>query len=146
MLLPMVIFTALAFVDGPAPTDDPLVTKPKAKPVSSVAIRTIEQQIVDYTNQERRRHGLPVLQMDVGLLTTARQHAHWMASRGNLTHTTLPVAENIAMGQTTSAEAVRDWMQSPGHRANMLGRGYQRVGAAAFRSANGSVYWCVQFH
>ena len=68
-----------------------------------------------------------------------------MTNSGNLSHTSQPVAENIAMGQTNSSEAVRSWMNSPGHRANMLNPGYSRVGAAAYRTRRGAIYWCVQF-
>ena len=49
------------------------------------------------------------------------------------------------MGQNSSAEAVNSWMNSPGHRANMLNGGYSRIGAAAYTGSNGRVFWCVQF-
>jgi uncharacterized protein YkwD len=62
-----------------------------------------------------------------------------------LQHTTAGVAENIAMGQRTPAEAVQSWMSSPGHRANLLNSGYTRIGVAAYRTPEGTVYWCQQF-
>lgn len=156
MFLPVVMVTAALSFTEPMPQTQAVtgektsVTKESTEkstvsPVSTFMVRTIERNIVHYTNEQRRRHGLPELTMDVNLISTARQHASWMASSNNLRHTSLPVAENIAMGQRNSAEAVRDWMNSPGHRANMLGRGYTRIGAAAYRSASGAVYWCVQF-
>jgi uncharacterized protein YkwD len=100
---------------------------------------------VHYTNLERQRYGLKPLAIDQRLMTSARRHCAWMARSGSLVHTSAAVAENIAMGQRNSVEAVRDWMNSPGHRANMLNGGYRRVGAAAYTSPSGAVFWCLQF-
>ena len=49
------------------------------------------------------------------------------------------------MGQPSASEAVRSWMNSSGHRANMLGSGYTRIGVAVAYSSNGTPYWCQQF-
>ena len=68
-----------------------------------------------------------------------------MATRQSLQHTTAAVAENIAMGQPNSDQAVRDWMNSPGHRANILNGSYTRIGVAAYVSPSGAIYWCQQF-
>ena len=105
----------------------------------------IEQNIVTFTNAERARYGLPPLKIDKGLVTSARGHATWMTLNRTLSHTSRSVAENIAMGQRNSKEAVADWMASPGHRSNILNRGYRRIGAAAYRTPNGTIYWCQQF-
>jgi uncharacterized protein YkwD len=105
----------------------------------------IERNIIDYTNAERKRYGLPPLEVDDDLVKSARKHASWMASYRRLQHTRQPVAENIAMGQRSSKEAVRDWMTSRGHRANILNRGYRSIGAAAYRTKSGTIYWCQQF-
>jgi uncharacterized protein YkwD len=120
-----------------------LVSANPAPAQSAPALHPVEQNIIHYTNIERSRHGLPPLKLDTSLLQSARHHAAWMASAHSLQHTSAMVAENIAMGQSSSQQAVRDWMNSPGHRANILGR-YTRVGAAAYTSANGSIYWCLQ--
>jgi len=68
-----------------------------------------------------------------------------MALHQTLQHTTRPVAENIAMGQRTSQEVVRAWMNSSGHRANILDRGHRRIGVGAYRTAGDTIYWCQQF-
>jgi uncharacterized protein YkwD len=49
------------------------------------------------------------------------------------------------MGQTSASEAVTSWMQSSGHRANILDGGYTRIGVAMAHSPNGTAYWCQQF-
>jgi uncharacterized protein YkwD len=105
----------------------------------------IEQNIVQQTNSQRVRYGLPALQIDTQLMESARQHAAWMASRRVLQHGSAAAAENIAMGQSSSHEAVQDWMQSPGHRANILNFTYSRIGVGAYRAADGQIYWCQQF-
>lgn len=105
----------------------------------------IEENIVKYTNAERARHGLPALQIDPELVKSARKHATWMTVNHILRHTRQAVAENIAMGQRSSREAVRDWMSSPGHRANILNRRHRRIGAAAYRTPEGTIFWCQQF-
>jgi uncharacterized protein YkwD len=68
-----------------------------------------------------------------------------MTNRQSLRHTHAAVAENLAMGQRTSREVVRDWMNSPGHRANILNRRHRRIGVAAFITPRGTIYWCQQF-
>jgi uncharacterized protein YkwD len=55
------------------------------------------------------------------------------------------VAENIAMGQPHSSDVVRSWMNSSGHRANILNGGHLRIGVAAYRTDNGTIFWCQQF-
>ena len=62
-----------------------------------------------------------------------------------MVHTSDPVAENIAMGQPHSSDVVRCWMNSSGHRANILNSGHGRIGVAAFRTDNGTIFWCQQF-
>jgi uncharacterized protein YkwD len=105
----------------------------------------VEQSIVDYTNAERARFGLPGFIIDGNLMATARQHCTWMTTYRQLVHTHIGVAENIAMGQPTSQEVVRCWMNSSGHRANILNGGHRRIGVAAYRTPEGTIYWCQQF-
>ena len=112
---------------------------------SDLELLTIEQNVIAHTNSQRARYGLPPLQVDGRLMQSARRHASWMASRLSLRHTTAAVAENIAMGQSSSHEAVHDWMSSSGHRANILNSGHSRIGVGAYRGANGQIYWCQQF-
>ena len=110
-----------------------------------VDLLPIEVNLITYTNAERTRYGLGKLEIDEDLMKSARRHASWMASSRNLAHTSQPVAENIAMGQPHSRQAVRAWMNSSGHRANILNRAYGRIGVAAYRTPAGTIYWCQQF-
>jgi len=110
-----------------------------------ITLLPIESNIIMHTNQERARYGLPALAVDHGLMKSARGHAEWMTLNRSLTHTNQPVAENIATGQQSSEEAVECWMNSPGHRANILNSSYRRIGAAAYRTPEGQIFWCQQF-
>ena len=105
----------------------------------------IERNIVKYTNEERRRHGLPEFKVDHDLVDSARQHCQWMTRNQTLQHTGAAVAENIAMGYRNSNDAVRAWMNSSGHRANILNGGHGRIGVAAYRTESGTIFWCQQF-
>lgn len=121
---------------------------PQAQPQDQAAdleLLTIEKNIVEQTNAQRARYGLSALKIDKSLMESARNHASWMARTRNLVHTNLPVAENIAMGQHDSTEAVRSWMNSSGHRANILNSGHGKIGVAAFRTESGTIFWCQQF-
>lgn len=104
-----------------------------------------EQQVIDQTNSQRARYGLRPLALDTNLMQSSRNHCYWMAKNSTLKHSGQPVAENIAQGQSTATEAVNDWMNSPGHRANMLNTSYTRIGVSAWTGSNGQVFWCQQF-
>jgi uncharacterized protein YkwD len=119
--------------------------EPPDKVVDGVHLAAIEANIVSYTNDERARYGLPPLEVDKELMATARDHAAWMTRNQSMVHTRLPLAENIAMGQPHSSEAVHSWMNSSGHRANILNPGHRRIGVAAYRTASGVIFWCQQF-
>lgn len=115
------------------------------KMVDGVSLADVEVNIVSYTNQERVRYGLPPLEVDKELMATAREQAAWMTRNHAMVHTRRPLAENIAMGQSHSSEAVGAWMNSSGHRANILNPGHRRIGVAAYRGAGGVIFWCQQF-
>ena len=130
---------ALFFVESGAGTPQAPPKKDKLKLV------TVESNIIHYTNEQRKQYGLPPLKVDLKLVQSARRHATWMTVNRSLRHTSDPVAENIAMGQRDSDEVVRDWMTSPGHRANILNGSYRRIGVAAYCTPEGTIYWCQQF-
>jgi uncharacterized protein YkwD len=115
------------------------------KEIDGVKLLAIEANVVSYTNEERARYGLQPFAVDKELMDTAREHCEWMTRNRSMVHTHRPVAENIAMGQPSSGDVVRAWMNSPGHRANILNPGNLHIGVAAFRTAEGTIFWCQQF-
>jgi uncharacterized protein YkwD len=108
-------------------------------------LQAIEARIIEKTNSQRIRYGLRPLKVDTRLLKSARRHAAWMTNTRNMVHTSAAVAENIAMGQNSSDEVVRAWMNSSGHRANILNPGHTRIGVAAYTTPDGTIFWCQQF-
>lgn len=89
-------------------------------------------------NKERKSRNLPLLLLSSQLTTSAQNHAKDMYDNNYLSHTSRDgtsfdqrirnagytggaLAENIAKGQSSEADVMKDWMNSPGHRANILG-------------------------
>ena len=136
----------VAGVSGIAVADEPTQhTVKKPAPSQINVIHPIEAKLVERTNAERARFGLRPLILDMRLMRTARRHNGWMARSGAFQHGNYPVAENIAMGQHSTSDAMNSWMNSSGHRANILNAGYTKIGVSAYRSSNGSIYWTQQF-
>jgi uncharacterized protein YkwD len=109
------------------------------------ALLPIEARVIEKTNSQRARHGLLPLVVDLSLERSARRHAAWMTRNRSMVHTSQPVGENIAMGQHSSREVINAWMNSSGHRANILNPGYRRIGVAAYTTPEGTIFWCQQF-
>ena len=136
MVTNLVVCATLLFVA------DATKDEPRSEQLELIAI---ERNIITHTNAARKRYSLPALEIDRGLMESARTHAAWMTRNRALRHTSRPVAENIAMGYRDSKAAVRGWMNSSGHRANMLNGSYRRIGVAAYRTSGGTIFWCQQF-
>ncbi len=119
-------------------------------------------EVVDRTNAERARHGLPPLAADARLTAAAQAHSADMVRRGFFAHESpdgsqvwdravaagyayRKVAENIAAGQRTADEVVHGWMHSPGHRANILDRDLTQIGVGRAEGGPHGVYWTQVF-
>jgi uncharacterized protein YkwD len=119
-----------------------------------------EQQLLEHTNAERQRWGLRPLRPHPLLMRVARRHAQNMACQGRLAHTLdgktfadrvtevgysySYLSENIAWNPATPAAAVRCWLASPGHRANLLGP-CAEVGLGVAINERGERYWVQVF-
>jgi uncharacterized protein YkwD len=123
----------------------PLAGQTSEKKPDDLELLEIEANVISYTNTERERHGLPPLEVDKELMQSARDHCSWMTWNRIFTHSRRAVAENIAMGQPSSDAVVRAWMNSWGHRANILNPRHRRIGVGVFRTPSGTIYWCQQF-
>ena len=145
MLIESLLSLGILAFPGEMPNAVKATTKPEVPTAKTLELHAVERLIIQHTNAERKRYGLSPLEVDKHLVMSARTHATWMTTRQTLTHTNQPVAENIAFGQESAAEAVRSWMNSAGHRANILNRGHRRIGVAAYVARNGRIYWCQQF-
>jgi uncharacterized protein YkwD len=102
------------------------------------------------TNNKRADHGLAQLKKGDCVQKFARRQARKMANQDRMFHQDLGVvlnqcgltgvAENVAAGYPTGRAAVKAWMHSAGHRANLLGPTYRMLGMAVRRSADGTPY------
>jgi len=119
-------------------------------------------EVVDRTNAERARHGLRALTVDQRLAAAAQAHSADMVRRAFFAHESpdgrqvwdravaagyayRKVAENIAAGQRSAEEVVRGWMESPGHRANILDGDLTQIGVGRADGGSYGVYWTQVF-
>ncbi len=102
-------------------------------------------------NGFRASHGLSQLSTDGTLAGLASEHAADMARRDNLDHDGFMTrrgprgarAENVAYGCEDSACVIQQWVNSSGHRKNMLIPGLTRYGLASATSPSGKKYWAL---
>jgi Cysteine-rich secretory protein family/TerD domain len=119
-------------------------------------------EVVTLTNAERARHGLRPLTFDARLAQAAQAHSADMVRRGFFAHENpdgrqvwdravaagyayRKVAENIAAGQPTAREVVLGWMNSPGHRANILDGELAQIGVGCAQGGSYGIYWTQVF-
>ncbi|NEQ63513.1 MAG: CAP domain-containing protein [Moorea sp. SIO4A1] len=112
---------------------------------SSSSLAKFNTELLGLTNAERRKAGLPPLQLSAELSQAAQLHAEDMVRNGFFSHTGSDgskisdrakaagylysyVGENIAAGNPTPAQTIRQWMGSTGHRRNILKPQYQEIG------------------
>ena len=119
--------------------------------VSGTRDYSFAKEVVDLVNQEREKEGLASLTADVDLLEAAMLRSgeisvyfeHYRPN-GSICFTACGKmnGENIAVGMDTPKEVVEDWMNSPGHRENILDKKFQSIGVGCFW--NGKVCYWVQ--
>ncbi len=124
-------------------------------------VSTEERAVLDLVNQERAKRELKQLVFSGKLMRAARKHAANMASINELSH---PLdgkdfwqrildegysqgesAENIAQGARTPERVVAMWIDSPGHRENMLHPNYVEFGVGVATAASGDRFWVQVF-
>ena len=104
----------------------------------------VEHQLLHAINEVRKQYGLCALVLDRTLHLRTRQHCGWMANTRQMIHG-VGHPENIAMGQSDVDNVMTAWMNSSGHRANILNPGYTKVGLSGYLSPDGTPFWCQQF-
>ena len=91
-------------------------------------------------SEHRKRNGLKPQNLNGELCRAAQEWSEYMAKMGYFEHSHYPVAENIAVGQSTARSCISTWISSGGHNANLLG-GDRQVGFGCAKSADGTRYW-----
>ncbi|MDQ1073131.1 CAP domain-containing protein [Streptomyces canus] len=132
------------------------------RPLTPADLTRTADEVVGLTNRERARAGLPPLGVDPLLARAAQAYSTDMAVRAFYSHTspegTQPwdraaaagstrrsIGENIACGQRSAAEVVEGWMNSPGHRANILKPGFTHIGIGFAGGGPAGTYWTQLF-
>lgn len=122
-------------------------------------IRQEEQQVIELTNNHRREAGLSELQADTELSQVARRKSSDMDQNNYFSHTSptygspfdmirdhgidySAAGENIAQGQRSPEEVVQAWMDSPGHRENILNANFTHIGVGYEPNGN---HWTQMF-
>ncbi|HUR08256.1 MAG TPA: CAP domain-containing protein [Nonomuraea sp.] len=147
-----------------SPTSSPTSTPATTSPPSTDAVGTAEEnEVVRLTNAERAKGGCQPLKHDAQLRKAAFGHSSDMATKNYFSHTSQDGrsfldriraagftggtgwAENIAMGQPTPASVVTGWMNSAGHKANIMNCKYNLIGVGAAKNSRGQIYWTQDF-
>lgn len=125
-------------------------------------------QVLNLTNAYRQQNGLPALTFNNKLISAAQKHSRDMALNDYFSHYGLngstpfdrikaegyrysSAAENIAAGYFTAEEVVQAWIDSPGHRENLLRASVKQIGIGYFYLANDTgklnfnTYWTQSF-
>ncbi|MEH7177102.1 CAP domain-containing protein [Neobacillus vireti] len=117
------------------------------------------QQVIDLTNAQRTKNGLPALKADAKLSGVAQKKSVDMQQNNYFSHTSptygspfdmmrdfgvtyKSAGENIAQGQRTPQEVVNAWMNSEGHRKNILSANFTHIGVGYEKSGN---HWTQMF-
>ena len=144
---------------APAPAAAPAKEEAAAP---STNIGAYEQQVVDLVNKERAAAGLPALKVNTKLAGVAEKKAEDLRDKNYFDHNSptygspfdmmkqfgisySSAGENIAKGQKTPEAVMNGWMNSPGHRANILNSNFTEIGVGYVTDSNGTTYWVQHF-
>jgi uncharacterized protein YkwD len=136
-----------------------LGTSPASAATSTDA--SYEAKVIQLTNEQRAKFGCATVRTESKLTTAARVHSVDMVQKNYFSHTgsdgstfvtrvkltgyTSPIGENIAWGYRTPEAVMTAWMNSSGHRANILNCKAKAVGVGLARKADGTPYWTQDF-
>lgn len=144
---------------GTAPNQEAAPQQKAGQTPSGTEISAFESKVIDLTNEQRRKNGLPNLQPDTALSNVAQAKSDDMQAKNYFSHTSptygspfdmmrdfgvnyQSAGENIAMGQQSAEEVVNAWMNSEGHRKNILSANYTHIGVGHTGQGN---YWTQMF-
>ncbi|MEU6731112.1 CAP domain-containing protein [Nonomuraea wenchangensis] len=145
-----------------SPTTTP-TTSPTTGPTGGAVGSAEENEVVRLVNAERAKAGCGPLTHDAQLRAAAFGHSDDMAKQNYFSHTSKDGrsftdriraagftggsawAENIAFGQSSPASVMQSWMNSAGHKANILNCRFNLIGVGAAKNAQGRIYWTQDF-
>lgn len=163
---PQVTNSALIFpgqiINIPKVNGSPDVPSIPSTPSVPNDIRTLETEVIRLVNAERAKVGRPALTENTEISNVARIKSKDFINNNYFSHnsptygspfdmlrsfgiTFTAAAENIASGQKTAAQVMNTWMNSSGHRTNILNSTYNQTGVGVAKDNNGNLYWTQMF-
>ncbi|MFD3328428.1 CAP domain-containing protein [Streptomyces sp. NPDC058701] len=130
-----------------------------AAPPDTAAPSGAQAEVLALVNKERAAVGCPVLTLNAKLTKAAQDHSADMAANSNMSHTGSDgsdpgrritragyqwrtYGENVAYGYSTAAKVMEGWMNSPGHKRNILDCSYKEIGIGLAQPGH---YWTQDF-
>ncbi|WP_195940385.1 CAP domain-containing protein [Romboutsia sp. 1001713B170131_170501_G6] len=121
-----------------------------------------QREVVNIVNAERSKRGLAPLTLDSSLSNVATKKSQDMINKGYFDHNSptygspfdmmkqfgisyKAAGENIAMGQKDPQDVMNAWMNSDGHRKNILSPNFTHIGVGIAKASNGQLYWTQMF-
>ncbi|MDO4338805.1 MAG: CAP domain-containing protein [Eubacteriales bacterium] len=128
--------------------------------ITEDSVHAYARQVVTLVNEERAKAGLPEVTLNLDITAAANVRAKEI--KQNFAHTrpdgsSFSTAlteqgvsyrgsgENIAWGQKTPEEVMNGWMNSDGHRANILNKNFRNIGVGYYQDERGVNYWVQLF-
>ena len=139
------------------PSED--TNTPENKPEADKEL-TFAEQVVELVNQERTKAGLSAVTLDHTIASAALVRAKEIETsfshtrpNGSKFSTALTeqgvtfkgAGENIAWGQKSPEAVIQAWMNSEGHRANILNKNFTKIGVGYYQNAAGRNFWTQLF-
>ena len=145
--------------EEPAEQEKPVEPETPAQQPAEITASAYEREVIRLVNVERAKYGLTALTEDANLTRTARMKSQDMHDNRYFDHNSptygspfdlmksqgiryRTAGENIAMGYATPEAVVNAWMNSSGHRANILNASYTKIGVGYVASGS---YWTQHF-
>lgn len=145
--------------EAPAP-ETPMPETPENDSSQDNSTLSYAEQVVKLVNEERAKAGLSALTLDTNLTAAANVRAKEIKQQFSHTRpdgsgfstvlkehdiTFRGSGENIAWGQKTPEQVMNDWMNSEGHRANILNKNFENIGIGYYQDENGINHWVQLF-
>jgi uncharacterized YkwD family protein len=149
-------------IQQPVPTPAP-VPQPTPTPAPIAGdFSAYQQEVLNIVNKERASRGLSALKFSTEVSRVATLKSQDMINKGYFDHnsptygspfdmmkqfgiTYKSAGENIAMGQRSPQEVMTAWMNSDGHRKNILNSSFTEIGVGIAKDSNGRLYWTQMF-
>lgn len=148
-------------VEPTKPTEPTRPTEPTTPTTPAAGLSAEDQEVVRLVNIEREKVGLKPFVASSQLSRVARVKSEDMAKNNYFDHTSptygspfdmmkqfgikySTAGENIAKGYLSAQSVVNGWMNSPGHRANILNSSFNKIGVGAYKSGS-TTYWTQMF-